>query len=116
MGLDGLALREILSATSAAWATFLVICLLVWRMWNGAPQWLDRWLEWQKIKNAKKAADWDRLRDEIIRLSEGEQRCRQELADVTRRLAILEGYEIGRGRADQEAARIVAVERLGKKE
>lgn len=109
---DSDAVRQIFSVEGAAWTSTLALILLVARLWNGAPAMLDRWLAWRAAKAAEKAADWSRLRDEVIRLSEAEHRCRNELADVTRRLATLEGYNIGRGKAVQEASTIVAVDRL----
>lgn len=123
---DVIALKQIFSLQSAAWAAVALMFLLIVRMWNGAPAMLETWILWRQSKAAEKASDWHRLRDEIRRLSEAEERCRrdyaelhrkhmelhQEYADLGRRVAELEGYHIGQGRASQEAAGVVALERL----
>lgn len=103
---------ELLTADTAAWTATVFFGLLVVRLWSSIPQLLDKWLAFRTAKAAEKAADWTRIRDEVIRLSEAEERCRRELADVTRRLAEIEGYELGRGKARQDAANIVALDRL----
>ena len=108
---DAAALQQVFSASGAAWTSTAILFLLVVRMWNGAPALLDRWLAWRAAKAAEKAADWARLREEVTRLADAEKTCRRELADVTKRLATLEGYNIGRGQAAQEAQRIVSEER-----
>lgn len=123
---DALALKQIFSIQSAAWAVVALIFLLIVRMWNGAPAMLETWILWRQSKAAEKASDWHRLRDEIRRLSEAEERCRsdfanlhrkhmelhQEYADISRRVAELEGWQTGQGRASQEAAGVVALERM----
>lgn len=123
---DALALKQIFSIQSAAWAGIALLFLLIVRMWNGAPAMLETWILWRQSRAAEKASDWHRLREEIRRLSEAEERCRrdyaelhrkhmelhQEYADLGRRVAELEGYHIGQGRASQEAAGIVALERM----
>lgn len=46
---------------------------------------------------------------------EGENiECHRNLAEAERRIAALEGYNDGQGQARQEAAGVVAIERLGK--
>jgi len=111
-------ISQLLSVAGAAWTATLIFALLAARVWSSLPHLLDKWLAFRTARAAEKAADWTRLRDELIRLSEAESRCRRELADVThelaevtQRLAILEGYNIGRGQADQLAQMIVSSER-----
>lgn len=110
---DALAVRDILSVEGAAWTGTLVLALFVLRMWNGAPAMFEQWISYRRAKAEEKAADWSRLRDHCNFLIEAEERCRAELGDVERRLAKLEGYAEGQGNARQEAAGIVAIERLG---
>ena len=81
----------------------------------------QQWIAYRRARAEERAADWIRLREEISRLSEAEERCRQDYRelhnqhmDVIERLRALEGYMAGQGRAAQEAAGIVAIERLGK--
>jgi hypothetical protein len=119
MGIDAAALREIFSVQSAAWATTAILFLLSVRMWNGAPAMLDRWLAFRAARAAEKSADWNRRTEELRRIDErcqrleqAEERCRSELGEVLQRLAALEGYQAGYGRASQEAAGVVAIERL----
>lgn len=111
---DAIAVRDILSVEGAAWTGTLVLALFVLRMWNGAPAMFEQWISYRRAKAEEKAADWSRLRDHCNFLIEAEERCRAELGDVERRLAKLEGYAEGQGNARQEAAGIVAIERLGK--
>lgn len=126
---DALAIREIFSVESAAWTGVCILALLAARMWNGAPAMLDRWLAFRTARAAEKAADWTRLREEIDRLRQQRredqeqserrhneqirenEKCRGDLAAAVRRIAELEGYLMGQGRAAQEAAGIVAIER-----
>lgn len=122
------AFKQIFSLQSAAWTAVALIILFVVRMWNGAPAMLETWIHWKQAKAAEKVADWSRLREEINRLSEAEKQCRadyQELHaqhmdlhskchELNRRVAELEGYYVGQGKASQEAAGIVALERMKK--
>lgn len=113
---DAIALHQIFSLESAAWIAVAILVLLVLRMWNGAPAMFAQWIAYRRAKAEEKAADWSRLRDHCNFLIEAEERCRSELNDVKGRLAALEGYMDGQGRASQEAAGIVALERLGRNE
>lgn len=111
---DALALRQIFSIENAAWTATVIIALLVLRMWNGAPAMFEQWISYKRAKAEEKAADWQRLREHCAFLMLAEENCRTELNDVKSRLATLEGYMAGQGRAHQEAAGIVAIERLGR--
>lgn len=120
---DADALRQIFSIQSAAWTGVALFFLFVWRMWNGAPAMFAQWIAYRRAKAEEKAAHWNRLQQEIARLDESakesraaEARCNEELYGVKTRLATLEGYQAGYGRAAQEAAGIVAIERLNKAE
>ena len=111
-------LSDILSTRNTLVAIASIMVVGLWRGWTGLPAVMAAWNERLRDKVSERATDWTRLRDEIARLDtrcknleEAEQRCRSELADKERRLAALEGYEIGRGKADNEAAAIVAKDR-----
>lgn len=67
--------------------------------------------EWQKLNGAQ-SEEIRRLAERCQRLEGAEEKCRSDLADAQRRLSVLEGYEHGQGKARQEAAGIVAIERL----
>lgn len=130
--IDGEALRAIFSVENAAWTATLLLMLFLVRMWNGAPAVFAQWIEWRRsIAEAQaaerkqtaedKAADWGRLREEISRLTEAEQKCRESFdqlhdnfLNLRQELADLRGYLAGQGRASQEAAGIVAIERLAR--
>lgn len=73
--------------------------------------------QWEKLNGAL-VAENGRLVERCKRLEKAEEQCRNDLADVKERLAVLEGYEFGQGKARQDAANIVAAERLeaGKKD
>ena len=109
---DALALRQIFSIQSAAWIAVALLFLFVMRMWNGAPAMFQQWIAYKRAKAEEKAADWSRLRDHCNFLMSAEENCRSELNEVKGRLATLEGYMAGQGRASQEAAGIVAIERM----
>lgn len=116
---DALALKQIFSLENAAFIALALFALLVLRMWNGAPAMFEQWISWRRARAEHKAAEWGRLLSEnkriderCIRLETAEERCRAELLDVKGRLAALEGYMAGQGKASQEAAGVVALERL----
>jgi len=112
-------LSDILSTRNTLVAIASILAVAVWRGWTGLPAVMAQWNERLRDKVAERATDWTRLRDEIGRLDarcksleEAEQRCRSELADAVRRLSTLEGYEMGRGKAAQDAQAIVSTERM----
>lgn len=118
---DANALKQIFSLQSAAWTGVALLFLFVVRMWSGAPAMLEQWVALRRARAEERAADWVRLREEITRLSKAEQQCREDYAslhtkhmEVVERLTVLESYHIGQGKAAQEAAGIVAIERLKK--
>ncbi len=137
---DEFALKQIFSLQSATWTIAALLALFIIRLWNGAPAMFAHWVEWRRtVAEAKaaeagrlaaeKAADWNRLRDEIIRLSDAERKCREdfdalhqkfidreeahseEMRTVKSEIAVLRGYMEGRGNAAQEMAGILAIER-----
>jgi hypothetical protein len=114
--IDVRALAEIFSLEGAAWAMFLVLSLFVARMWNGSPAMFQQWIAYKRAKAEEKASDWMRLRDHCSFLMDAEERCRAELNEVKSRLATVEGYLAGQGRASQEAAGIIALERQARNE
>lgn len=67
--------------------------------------------EWRKLNEAL-SEEIKRLAERCQRLEGAEERCRTDLADALKRLSALEGYELGQGKARQEASQIVAIERL----
>lgn len=88
---------------------------------RSGPAFLGRWNERLRDLSRAKAGDWARLRGEIARLDERcrqietrEEACQHLLTDAVRRIAELEGYNIGQGKARQDAQVILSVER-GKK-
>lgn len=117
------AVAAFLSPGLPLWGIFLVVLVTAIRM---TPVWLERWLAFLQARQAAKEQDWNRLRDEVNRLDtrikdlesqkvdqEAEnERCRRDLAAAVKRIAELEGYMLGQGQARQEAANIVAVERI----
>lgn len=63
-------------------------------------------------QQARLVAEVGRLDKRVQSLEVSEERCREELADAKQRLAELEGFNIGQGRAWQEAQGIVSAERM----
>lgn len=105
-----------------------------WLAFIGGAVWLVKtWDVWKARISSVRASDdaivgaqWKRFQDEIgrlvsrvadleakyKRLEESEERCRSELADAKGRIAELEGFNLGQGKAAQEAQGIVSAERL----
>lgn len=89
------------------------------------PSWKQRWTEARTADDAIVGNQFRRWQEEIGRLVQrvsdleakcdrleaSEERCRNELADAKGRIAELEGFNMGQGKARQEAAHIVAAER-----
>jgi len=104
------------SVPAAAW-TFVLMVAVAW--FRTRPLIMARINERHRDTETAKAGDWSRLRDLVEQLGEdrdksreAEARCREELVDVRKRLATLEGYQIGRGQAAQEVAIIEGAKRL----
>lgn len=119
MGLDRLAINQLLSTTSAAWVAVLILALFVVRLWSGAPAVLDKWLAWRAAKAAERAAYWDRLLAEIKRLDERcdhlqseVDACREREGEWMQRAIAAEAYQAGRGQAAQDVTIYEAAKRL----
>lgn len=101
---------------AAIWAALgaLITGLFAWlrqRSIGGTAVEVAVMAEWKSLNGAL-AAEVGRVGERCHRLEESEERCQRELTDALKRLATLEGYEQGQGKARQDAAGIVAVERL----
>lgn len=111
---------EMLTAIGAAGSAG-VLALLAIRIWSGIPHLMEKWLAFRIARAAEKTADWNRRGDELnrldarcVKLEQAEQRCRDDLADAKQRIAVLEGYQIGKGQLRQELTIIDATERMEK--
>ena len=78
--------------------------------------------ERHRDRAAEKSGDWSRLRDEIKRLDERcdhlqreVDECRKREGEWMSRAIAAEAVQLGEGRANQEAQRIVSAERLDPK-
>jgi hypothetical protein len=118
MELDRLAVSQLFSTSSAAWAAVLILALFVARLWSGAPAILDKWLAWRAAKAAERTAYWDRLLKEISRLDERcdhlqseVDECRKREGEWMQRAIAAEAFQLGEGEALQKAQRIVSAER-----
>lgn len=85
---------------------------------RAGPAFWARWNESRRDLSRAKAGDWSRLRGEIARvdercrlIEEREQECQRQLTDALHRIGELEGYNIGRGEAKQDAQRMLSEER-----
>ena len=97
--LDGAAFLSALPQLGLGGLLMLVFFVLVYR----SPLYLERRIE---------ASQYKRMDERMQKLEASEQECRRELNATKGRVAELEGYMMGRGRADQEAQRIVSIDRL----
>lgn len=119
--------RFFLQPIVPAYLSLLIVGVMAARIY---PLVMERWNERQRDrataehererdKEAARAGDWERLRAEIERvdkrcaaLEAAEEECRKELAETKAELGELKGFMTGQGMARQEAAGIVANERL----
>lgn len=109
---------EMLTAIGAAGSAG-VLALLAIRIWSGIPHLMEKWLAFRIARAAEKTADWNRRGDELnrldarcVKLEQAEQRCRDDLADAKQRIAVLEGYQIGRGEAAQQVTILESTKRM----
>jgi hypothetical protein len=106
------ALAQILSIRNGVWAAAALIALGVFRLWHALPAIMERLNERKRDRASIEGAQYDRMDARVQRLEKQEEECREDLNDARGRIAELEGYMIGQGKARQDAAAIVAVERL----
>lgn len=112
---DGSFATWLTSPAPPVWLAFIGLAVLAIRFF---PSWKQRWTEARTADDAIVGNQLSRLVSEIERLSArvnlleaSEERCRSELADAKMRIAELEGYNIGRGEARNEAQRMLSNER-----
>lgn len=112
------ALDRILSVRNGVWSCFLVLCMVAWRGWPHIPAIITAWATRRAAINAEKHADWTRRGDELHRLvgrvdhlEEREEDCQNKLRQALEELAQMRGYAFGHGKARQDAAGIIALER-----
>lgn len=117
------AISSVFTLARGIWTLVVLVVVALIRTW---PLILARINERERDSVAEKAGDWDRLREEVTRLADRVEAlerkvkdCEAERDDALRRavtaeteLIKLEAYHVGRGKARQEAATIVAIERL----
>lgn len=75
------------------------------------PAFMERWNERLRDKATARAADWSRLTDLCDRHTVEIKALKNENLECHRRLAALEGYNDGRGKAAQDAQVIISTER-----
>ena len=108
--------NKIFSAATGVWTLVCMAAVALFKAWPGI---MERINERQRDAEAEKAGDWARLRDEIKRLDarcdhlQGEvDDCRKREGEWMSRAIAAEAFQMGQGDALQDAARIVAIERL----
>lgn len=111
-------LGKIFSAAAGIWALALVNAVALYRAW---PNIMARINERHRDREAEKSGDWSRLRAEITRLDErcdllqtAVDECRQREGDWMSRAISAEAAQLGEGRANEAAQRIVSADRLTK--
>ncbi len=90
------------------WSLVLIYAVRSAKDWPGIMQ---RWNERIRDRAAIEADQFTRLDARTKRLEEAEEQCRHDLADALKRIAELEGYNLGMGRSAQEAQLIISQER-----
>lgn len=91
------------------WLVALIFAVRSFKDWPGI---MARWNERQRDRAAIETEQYKRLAERCGKLEEAEEKCRHDLADAVRRIAEVEGFMMGQGKARNDAAAIVAVERL----
>jgi hypothetical protein len=107
------------SPATPLYGMLLIVGVMAWRVSvQGLPAIMLAFVERRRVTAAEKAADWDRLRDEVKRQGDeirevraNEQDCQRKLNDALRRLATIEGFQVGRGEGHNEAQVILSAER-----
>lgn len=113
---DGGFTAWITSAAPPAYALLLGCAVLAVRFF---PVWKQKWTEARTADDAIVGNQWKRFQEEIKRLDERcgrleerEEECQKKLGEAIHRIAELEGYDEGQGRARQEAQGVVSLDRL----
>lgn len=107
---DGAAFVQALPQLGVGGLLMLVFFVLVYR----GPLYLDRRNESRRDRASIEAGQYERMDARVQYLEQREAECQEKLTDAVRRIAELEGYMMGAGKANQEAAGIVAIERIGR--
>ena len=102
------ALGDIFSIESAAIVASAAWVLLVVRIWSGAPAMFSQWIEHRRARDAAKAADWDRIREERDIAREERDLVRDRWAECER----ISNERLGRA-VIAEARQIALEEKLG---
>lgn len=100
---------KIFSAASGVWALVAMVAVALFRAWPGI---MERGNERRRDAATEKAGDWDRIRRERDRLRELLTQCEAERIEWQCRAVVAESTLLGMGAARQDAAAIVATERL----
>lgn len=106
---DDAALSQIFSATTGVWALVSVVLVALIKAW---PAIQDKVNQARLTRASIDDGAYKRMDDRIRRLEIREEECQIQLSDALRRIAAMEGYNAGLGRAHQEAAGVVALDRL----
>lgn len=114
--MDDSIFNKIFSAAAGVWTIAAMVAVALFRSW---PLIMARINERQRDRQSEKSGDWQRLRDEINRLdgrcdhlqTEVDE-CRAREAEWMHRAIAAEAVHLGKGEAEQHAARIVAAERI----
>jgi hypothetical protein len=120
---DNDVLGKIFSAAAGVWAIFLAVVVAIFKGW---PAIMGRLNERKRDAAAAEAEDWHRLRAEIDRLhasianrerllaesDDEKDELRREKFEWMTRAVTAEATLLGLGQSKQEAAKIVAAERI----
>lgn len=110
--MDESVFNKVFSAASAAWAIVLLNAVALFKAW---PAIMERLNERKRDRAAIEAGQYERMDARMQRLEKREEECQQRLTEALHRIGEIEGYMMGQGKAHQEAATIVAIERLSDK-
>lgn len=90
---------------------WLIFCTFAVRTVKDWPNIMARRNEAKRDTASAADALLSRYEHRVAALEAAEEKCRDDLGDALRRIAELEGYNMGRGKARQDAQRMLSEER-----
>lgn len=98
--------------TVPQWGAFGALLALLGVALRFLPALVSAFNERRRDRASIEGDQYRRMDERLQRVEASEEECRNDLIDAVGRIAELEGYMMGQGQSRQEAATIVAAERL----
>lgn len=101
-------LAQLFSVGTAAWAVVAMLGVALFAAW---PRIMERRNESKRDRAAIEGSQYERMDARMQRLEQREEECQRQLTDALKRIATLEGFQVGRGEGHNEAQMILSSER-----